>query len=436
MENRLKLSPISILRVFERQVMSWLSALALAVIAMTLAACSDDPEVTPPEDKTTIYIQSNNPEANQNSIIAYEVGADGKATLLSGSPFLTGGTGLANPQQALGPNDLDVPMVVNGNILYAVNSGSNTIAAMTINSNGTLSAITGSPFASGGENPVSVAIKGSNIYVVNKAQDPIMGNITPPSYIVYQLAADGKISPAQVDAFTTTVGSSPSYAYIPSGSSLMFGTDFLGFMTIPPVGTLRSFVIAANGTIEPAPGTPQMLPVMGGALGLLKHPTADILYVGFPVTGEIGVYGINPSTGELTYQSKVASGAAACWSRANQAGNKMYTLNSSEATVAVHDISNAASPTLVQKLDLKLKGPLYTAPTGMQVYTSQPFHIELDEKFAYVVSQRTNPNPLITEGNYFHVLKIQADGTLVEETEPVAMPVPSTARPQGIVIRE
>jgi 6-phosphogluconolactonase (cycloisomerase 2 family) len=412
-----------------------LSIFALAIISMTFAACNEEETVTPPET-TTVYIQSNDPTANQNSIIAYSVTNDGKATLLSGSPFLTGGTGLANPQQALGPNDLDVPMVVKGNILYAANSGSNTIAAMSIGSDGKLSAITGSPFASGGENPVSVAIRGDKIYVVNKAQDPLNGNIAPPNYVVFQLAADGKISPAQIDVFSTTVGSSPSYAYIPTGSSLMFGTDFLGFMTIPPVGTLRSFVIAANGTIEPAPGTPQVLPVMGGALGLLKHPTADILYVGFPVTGEIGVYGINTGTGELTYQSKVASGAAACWSRANQAGNKMYTLNSAEATVAVHDISNAASPTLVQKLDLKLKGPLYTAPTGMQVYTSQPFHIELDDKFAYVVSQRTNPNPSITEGNYFHVLKIQADGTLVEETEPVAIPVPSTARPQGIVIRD
>jgi len=403
---------------------------------MTLGACNEEEPTVTPEDKTTIYIQSNDPAANQNSIIAYEVGADGKATLLSGSPFLTGGTGLGNPQQALGPNDLDEPMKVNGNILYAVNSGSNTIAALTIGSDGKLSPITGSPFSSGGENPVSIDIKGDKIYVVNKAQDPINGNISPPNYVVFQLGADGKISPAQIDAFSTTVGSSPTYAYIPDGVNLMFGTDFLGFMTIPQVGTLRSFVIGVNGTIEPAPGTPQVLPVAGGALGLLKHPTANILYVGFPVTGEIGVYAINTATGELTYQTKVASGAAACWIRANKAGNKSYTLNSSEATVTVHDISNAAAPTQVQKLDLKLKGQLFTAPTGMQVYSSQPFHIELDEKFAYVVSQRSNPNPQLTEGNYLHVLTIKADGTLSEDTEPVALPVPHTARPQGIVVRQ
>ena len=38
--------------------------------------------------------------------------------------------------------------------------------------------------------------------------------------------------------------------------------------------------------------------------------------------------------------------------------------------------------------------------------------------------------------NYLHAVAVDADGMLSENTEPVALPVPSTQRPQGVAVAE
>ena len=107
-----------------------------------------------------IYVQSNQPYNNQNSIIAYRNTGNGTLSLMSGSPFLTNGNGVGNPQQVLGPNDSDTEIRITKDkkFLLAVNSGSNTIAVMQINADGSLTPVPGSPFNSGGETPVSLDI--------------------------------------------------------------------------------------------------------------------------------------------------------------------------------------------------------------------------------------------------------------------------------------
>ncbi|MDQ6827809.1 MAG: hypothetical protein M3081_02975 [Gemmatimonadota bacterium] len=74
------------------------------------------------------------PATGQNSVLAYSRGAGGSLTAISGRPFLTGGSGVANATQKLGPHDVDFPIAVSTDDtrLFAANPGSNTIAVMTI----------------------------------------------------------------------------------------------------------------------------------------------------------------------------------------------------------------------------------------------------------------------------------------------------------------
>ena len=110
-----------------------------------------------------LYVESNRLEPGQNSILAYSRAADGTLTPLPGSPFLTNGKGLNNPTAAkLGPNDKDYPLLASRDKkrLYAVNSGSNTIAVFDVGDDGRLRHVPGSPFPSGGRSPVSLTIAG------------------------------------------------------------------------------------------------------------------------------------------------------------------------------------------------------------------------------------------------------------------------------------
>lgn len=384
-----------------------------------------------------IYVQNNVPVAGQNAILAYVRGNDGKLTQLSGSPFLTKGKGVGNPEQILGPNDSDNPIIISADrkYLFATNSGSNTIAVFKIYQDGSLVHVPGSPFPSGGINPVSVGLYDSKLYVVNKNQDPAQPNDGKPNYTVFKIEGSGALTPIPESTVEVVKGGSPSFAYVPGGKSLLFGADFLAFQAEPPVGTLRAFSIKSDGTLKNAPGSPQAIPGMGGALGLEAHPFENILYVGFPMQAKVGVYRYNTSSGELTFKRTTDAGAAACWIRVNRKGNRFYTLNTAENTVSVHDATDAESPVEIQKFEMKLSGPLFDAGGGMMFTSSQPFYEELslDEKYLYVVNQHANPD-FSSNYNYFHVLKIDAEGKLSEPGEPMQLPVSASTRPQGVAV--
>ena len=426
----------------------WRGLLGAGLLGAGLTACtSNDAETTPPAVGTVLYVENN--LASGNGIVAYQQQADGSLKELAGSPFATGGTGFANPTQALGPDDTDEPLALSADKkrLFAVNQGSHTVAVFDIGTDGKLTAVAGSPFASGGNNPVSIGVVGSRIYVVNKSDD---GNPATteaaPNYTAFSVAANGALTAVPGTTFSTTPGASPAHALVAPGQRLLFVDDFLGFMNPTPTGTLRAFAIGADGKLTAAPGTPLALPAVpapnmaGGALGLWAHPSQNVLYVGFPMQSKLGVYTFDAVTGALTFVRAVDAGnpglpnSATCWLRANRAGTRLYTLNSGEGTVSVFDITNAQSPTQTQVFTLKNVGPLFGPTTAMSVVSSQPFHLTLsdDGNALFVVGQHANTS-FTSNYNYVHALRIAADGSLSEPTEPVQPAVPATARPQGAV---
>lgn len=68
----------------------------------------------------------------------------------------------------------DTPVIANREhtLLFAVNEGSNNIAVFRIGLYGDLTPVVGSPFASGGYQPVSLALVRDILTVVNKNGDP------------------------------------------------------------------------------------------------------------------------------------------------------------------------------------------------------------------------------------------------------------------------
>lgn len=431
--------------------------LLLAVGTISLSACKDDdddpstPTTPTPAPTTVFYVGSNKSGANMNSVLAYRLKADGNIELLAGSPFMTGGAGFANPTQALGPDDTDECLALSPDKkrLFAVNQGSNTIAVFNIGTDGKLTAVAGSPFNSGGNNPCSIGVVGNRIVVVNKSDDGDSTTMEPaPTYNVFDVAAaTGALSATPGGMFATKPGASPAHAYISPNQKLLFVDDFLAFMPPNPMGTLRALAIGTNGSLTPAPNTPMALPLLppammaGGALGLWSHPTQNVLYVGMPMQDQIGVYTYDANSGALTFVRGVASGipgapaTAVCWMRVNKAGTRMYSLNSGEGTVSVFNTADAQNPVMMQTLTLKSLGPLYDtmSPAGMLV-SSEPFHLTMspDEKTMLIVSQHTNPD-FSANYNYVHTLTVAADGMLAEPTNPMQPPVDARTRPQGVV---
>jgi 6-phosphogluconolactonase (cycloisomerase 2 family) len=396
--------------------LSWLVALCALCALEGLA-----PREALAQRQNIVYVESN--DSAGNAIFAFSRNnVDGSLTPLAGSPFPAGGLGITFTT-ALGPFDSDQEVILNSNrtLLFAVNGGSNTIAVFKINADGSLTPVAGSPFPSGGSNPVSVGLSNDDVLVVvNQDQDPDHPGVFLPNYTSFNVSPTGQLTPVSKSTITLDLGSSPSQALISPDGDLMFGAEFLG-------GLLRTLRIKGNGRLTQA--DVQALPpaefaeseAAPGPLGLAVHPTQNLLYVDFVTISRIGVYRYN-NQGKLDFLRTVPdSGVAPCWALVNKAGTRLYASNTGDSSISVYDISqDPTEPNEIQHVKLRTTGNCFQ------------FALDSTEKFLHVVTQGGALNSPPT-ANGLNVLSVAADGTLSEvPSSPTILPVPNMVRPQGV----
>jgi 6-phosphogluconolactonase (cycloisomerase 2 family) len=362
-----------------------------------------------------VYVESNLPD--QNSVLAFARSADG--TLSQIGDFPTGGKGVFDLSLQLGPFDSDQEIITNAqhNLLFAVNPGSDTVAVFRILPDGKLAAVAGSPFPSGGSNPVSLGLAADKLIVVNKAFDPARPFLKIPSYTVFQILPNGQLN-EELSAVNAPQGSSPSQAAISPDKRIVFDAQFLA-------GFLKTFFLQPNGTLSP--GERVAPPVLSGSttkplpLGLWAHPKQPILYVGLVNVSMVGVYQFN-NTGVLKFVTAVPdSGAGVCWVRTNDEGTRLYASNTGDRSISVFDTTNPLAPVEIQHLVLQGEG--------------NQFEIDLDPsgKFLYAISQRASASTPLGEGNTLHLLTVEpATGLVAEPNAPLPITVPNGVRPQGL----
>jgi 6-phosphogluconolactonase (cycloisomerase 2 family) len=392
-----------------------------------------------------VYVETNDITPGANAVLGFSRAADGSLTPLTGSPFAIGGTGVGNPTQALGPDDSDQEILASPDHtrLFAVNAGSNTVAVLDVHPDGTLSPVAGSPFPSGGIAPVSVGLSGGFLFVVNQDEDPAQdASAGAPNYTAFTVGAAGALT--AVPGSTVSAGASPSVALVSADGKLLFGTDFLApLKSLPPQPPLRAFAIGIDGTLIPAPGTPMAIPFVDGgsppgtpvALGLALQPMQKVLYANFTLRSQVGVYTYDGTTGALTYVTAASvSGPAPCWVRVSSDGKFLYVTDTGNDTVSVLDASNALAPVEIQNLQLDDPGSLLSDASAATVSESFEEALSPDDKFLYVLSQRSTADPTMPQGNVLHVLSIGADGKVAETVPDVKLSLSLGTRPQGVVV--
>ena len=373
-----------------------------------------------------IYLENNSTAGN--SIFTYTFNFTSAPVLKSMTP--AGGIGVFDPTFALGPFDSDQNLIENqsGTLLFAVNSGSNTIAVFSVAADGSLSPVSGSPFPSGGSDPVSVGLKGDTLVVVNKDQDPAQAGTAAgavlPNYTTFNVSLNGQLTPVPNSTVSVAVGSSPSQALIASQFDVVFGADFLG-------GLLQSFNLDPHGSLDQ--NLPQALPnsiftgLTGGRLplGMRTHPFLPILYVDITPVSKVAVYTYDPQ-GRLNFVRAVDdAGAAPCWAVVNHAGTYLYVTNTGDNSIEVYSLADPLNPTAVQHFAMD-------SDNGGAVFSTV---IDRSDTWLYVSSEQSSTNASVT-ANAFHTLKVGADGMLSEPFAPTVLPVTSTppVRVQGITV--
>lgn len=381
-------------------------ALRLATAALILLT-----GITVLAQSSKLYIETNNGGTGQNAVLGYSNDGAGNLTLLPGAPYGTGGTGITNFPNTGVALDADVEVTTNTahTLLFAVDMHSNTIGAFTINADGSLTSVPGSPFASLGPQPSSLSwTDGSNgtglLTAMNKDSDPAQP-ATNPNITTFAVSSSGVLS-STGNTITLPAGASPT-SVVNGKSHIIFADLFMG---VP--SAINSYRISGSGAMTRLTGKT----VPNGDhvfFGVAVHPTKNIFYTGLPADSQIGVYTYAPVTGAITFTRTVADpGTAVCWLTTNAAGTFLYVSETLSNSITVYSLAAATNPTQVQHFNLASGG------------NNGPTNISLDPtgKFLYVLT-----------GNTLHVLNVAANGMVRETITPVALPIASNDIAQGLV---
>lgn len=411
-----------------------------------------------------VYVQTNDYTPGQNAIDAYRRDANGCLTLIG--RYYTGGTGVYNFDDRIGPDDHAQEVIVNAEhtLLFTVNGGSDTISVFRIHRDGSLSLAQGSPVSSGGTQPVSLGLSGDRLYVVNQNGDPNRLSAGDPNYTAFRVAENGHLSPIPHSTVQLPNLSYPTQALISQDGTIMIG-DLLTAQPypplappfLPPAGSLiQSYRIQPNGRLLEAPGSPLVPPVnarlnpadprTGYTLGMDVHPKLSIAYITDVVTNRLNVYTFD-SAGSLTWVKDLPLGAidvTVCWVAVSPDGKWLFTSSAGSNSIAVFDISgatnasaNALNPVYVESLPLTLIQPAPAGPIpGVFNTASASFQIKVDpsSSFLFDVGHELVLDNSYPAGNVVHSIQIGTDGSL---SEPACSPVPvegipSGAHPQGV----
>jgi 6-phosphogluconolactonase (cycloisomerase 2 family) len=403
----------------------------------------------------TVFVESNNPEPGQNAVLAFARRADGSLQQIG--TFSTHGTGQLNLPKVVGPDDSSQEVVAtpDGRFLFAVNQGSNTIAAFRIRGNGGLHFL--GTFASGGVQPDSIGIAGDRLYVSNRGDAANAGpggvpaanpGSVAPNLTAFTIDPDGSLVPVPNATVTLPQGTVPSQNLITPDGRFLF-SDIFGVNggTAPQSNTLAPFQVRRDGTLRLAPGgnvaaqAPDATTAAPALLGADAHPTRNIVYAGLTGLSEVAVFTYD-DTGRLSFVGTTApnadGGRGPCWVAVSPDGKFLYTGDTGTDSVGVYSLADPLHPVQVQ--ELFLGGPLTPpgSPAGTPRQTAV-FQVAVDPsgRFVYAISQNTSADGSFQQGNQLHVLSVARDGTLSEPTGPTVFApaaVPGTAHPQGIAV--
>jgi 6-phosphogluconolactonase (cycloisomerase 2 family) len=333
------------MRAFRFSVLLALAVAAVVVVAGGAAASPGQPH--PSGVVGHVYVNDNT--APVNSIAGFDRHADGSLTPVPGSPFAIGGSGTGHADASQG----SLEQSADGRYLLAVDAGSNQISVLRIGPDGGLRPAEGSPVASGGVGPVSIAVHDDLVYVANAGPGSNLGDT---NYTGFTLNAGGQLRPIPDSTYVLPNDSKPGQVLFNGNGSKLAGTRIAS-------SKIDSFTVGNDGRLTTAPGSPYdaqaFSPPQGwGQLGSEFSPTnPNELFVSDAHTAAGGAAfpGLVSSftdgvDGTLTAVGPPVAndGGAACWIEISQDGSFLFVVNTASGTISSYSIGNGGALTFLQ----------------------------------------------------------------------------------------
>jgi hypothetical protein len=297
-----------------------------------------------------VFVQTNDTGGNQ--VVSYRRGTHG--ALSFAGRYNTGGLGVALTGAVVDKLASQGGLVFDSaaQALVAVNGGSNTITEFHVDG----AQLSGRrSVTSGGSIPVSVAVSGNWLYVLNAGgTGSVQGFYVNSLHTIAGSARNLNLTPGLTPEYLNTPG---QIGLTPDGRHLIVTTKANG-------SDIDVFGVSPNGALSATPTVnPSATPV---PFGFTFNPTGDLV-VTEAGTSALTTYRIH-GDGTLTELHSVTDGLAAlCW--VTKAGNHYFGANAGSATITGYRVGSGGLPTIISETATDA-GPidLAAAPDGTALY--------------------------------------------------------------------
>jgi DNA-binding beta-propeller fold protein YncE len=289
---------------------------AVATVATPAFASTASP-AGPPGASNAVFVQTDNTAGNH--VVAYHRAAGG--TLTPAGSYATGGRGgiLDGSQVDHTASQGSLAYDPAHALLYAVNAGSNTISVFGVR--GDRLALR-EVLRSGGTFPVSIAVHGDLVYVLNALNGGDVQGFKVIGTILVPLPGSRRalgLDPNETPQFTSTPGQA---AFTPDGSQLVVTTKNNGndidVFGVDPVGRL-----SAHPVVNAEPGTVPFA---------ITFDQSGHLVIAEAGTNALATFALSPR-GTVRLLNAAGTGqAATCW--VTPAGSYLFASNAGSANVS------------------------------------------------------------------------------------------------------
>jgi 6-phosphogluconolactonase (cycloisomerase 2 family) len=277
------------------------AAVGLSVVALPSLVGASPPLHGPPFTQgigQAVFVQTDNVAGNQ--VVAYHRNVNG--TLVEAGIYPTGGLGGVLNGSAVDHLASQGSLTYDSNnaLLYAVNAGSNTVSVFSVS--GDQLALR-QVISSGGSFPVSVAVRGNSVYVLNGLSANVQGYVSFFGRL-FPLPGSNRSLGFSVPGGATQFVSTPGQvAFTPDGSQLVVTTKASG-------SDIDVFHVGPFGYLSPSPvvnSEPGAVPFA------VSFDSVGHLVVADAGTNAVSTYSLNWN-GIATPIATVATGqSATCW---------------------------------------------------------------------------------------------------------------------------
>jgi 6-phosphogluconolactonase len=223
-----------------------------AAAAVFVCALIASPAHAQSSCSSATFVYVNNNVDGANSVSAFCVGTGGALTAVAGSPFATGGS--SSGFGYYGSNSITATVI--GNYLFASDDESNDIAAFSINTTtGALTPVPGSPFAYGSEgesNPggISLAVTPNGKFLYAGDSGNTVNETTTGDLWGFSIGANGALTSLQGSPFA----SFPSPG-VPDGINVTRDGNYLA-VALDGELAVAMYSVGANGALTVVEGSP------------------------------------------------------------------------------------------------------------------------------------------------------------------------------------